>query len=227
MAKLLIVEDDRPLNEGLTFALKKQGFDVVSAYSAQEGLRAFGNEEADLIILDINLPDGNGLELCKEIRRYSELPILFLTAKDAEPDMIEGFQAGADDYIAKPFSIAVLSQRIMAVLRRGGASADNRINRFAYKDFEIDYNKMKAYKGNVEVKLTATEYKLLAVLTENSKQVLTRQMLLDKLWDIDGAFVDENTLSVNIKRLRSKIEDDPKKPVFIKTVFGIGYTWGE
>jgi len=225
MATLLIIEDDRQLNDGLSFALRKENYEVVTAYSGEEGLSAFRSHEVHLIILDINLPDRNGVELCKEIRLLSKVPILFLTAKDTELDMVEGFQAGADDYIAKPFSIAVLMQRVRAVLRRGGSSDLAQL--FTYKDLTVHYDKMKVYKRNVEVKLTTTEYKLLTILTQNSKQVLTRQIILEKLWDMDGMFVDENTLSVNIKRLRSKIEDDPKQTVYIKTVFGIGYTWGE
>jgi len=225
MATLLIIEDDRQLNDGLSFALRKENYEIVSAYTAEEGLHAFRSHEVHLIILDINLPDLNGVEICKEIRLLSKVPILFLTAKDTEQDMVEGFQAGADDYISKPFSIAVLMQRVRAVLRRGGSSDLAQL--FIYKDLTVHYDKMKVYKRNIEVKLTTTEYKLLTILTQNSKQVLTRQIILEKLWDMDGMFVDENTLSVNIKRLRSKIEDDPKQTVYIKTVFGIGYTWGE
>lgn len=139
--------------------------------------------------------------------------------------MVAGFELGADDYIAKPFNIAVLCQRLKAVLRRGGGEDNPKL--FTYKDLAIHYDKMKVYKYNREIKLTSTEYKLLSILTQYNKQVLTRQIILEKLWDLDGIFVDENTLSVNIKRLRHKIEDDAKQNVYIKTVFGIGYTWGD
>lgn len=224
MATILIIEDDRLLNEGLSFALKKENYDTVCAYSAEEGLMAYRSHDVHLILLDINLPGSNGLELGKKIRQSSEVPIIFLTAKDTEQDMIAGFEAGADDYIAKPFSMGVLYQRIRAVLRRG--VGDDSTQLFTYKDLTINYDKMQVFKYNREIKLTTTEYKLLHILTLNSKQVLTRQLILEKLWDLDGTFVDENTLSVNIKRLRSKIEDDPKQNSYIKTVFGIGYTWG-
>ncbi|WP_256761044.1 response regulator transcription factor [Cohnella sp. WQ 127256] len=224
MARILIVEDDRLLNEGLSYALGNENYDIVSSFSSAEGLIAFRSHDVHLIILDINLPDRSGIELCKEIRQVSDVPILFLTAKDTEQDMIEGFESGADDYMAKPFSMAVLSQRLKAILRRGGGEDNPQL--FSDKDLTVHYDKMKVYKHNQEVKLTTTEFKLLSILTRNNKMVMTRQMILEKLWDLDGIFVDENTLSVNIKRLRHKIEDDPKQNVYIKTVFGIGYTWG-
>lgn len=223
--RLLIVEDDRLLNEGLSFALTKEKYDTISAFSSEEALIAFRSHDIHLILLDINLPGRSGIELCKDIRQSSDVPIIFLTAKDTEQDMLEGFKTGADDYIAKPFSVEVLYQRLKAVLRRSGREDNPQL--FTYKDLTIHYDKMKVYKGNLEIKLTTTEYKLLCILTQHDKQVLTRQLILEKLWDLDSDFVDENTLSVNIKRLRNKIEDDPKHCIYIKTVFGIGYTWGE
>lgn len=226
MARILIVEDDRTLNEGLAFALKQEEqYDVLSAYSAEEGMELFRSCDVHLLLLDVNLPGRSGMTLCEEIRRQSAVPIIFLTARDTDEDMISGFQCGADDYIAKPFSMAVLGQRIKAVLRRGGATGGSEL--FTYKDLTIHYDKMKVFKHHEELKLTTTEYKLLAMLAKNSKQVMTREMMLARLWDMDGLFVDENTLSVNIRRLRAKIEDDPKRPVYIRTVFGIGYTWGD
>jgi DNA-binding response OmpR family regulator len=224
MATIVVVEDDRLLNEGLSFALKKEHYEVWSAYTAAQAIEMWRSRDVHLLILDINLPDRSGIELCKQIRETSDVPILFLTANDTEQDIVNGFLSGADDYIAKPFSMAILNQRIKAVLRRGG---EEQIDRFVYKDLTVYYDKMKVFKGNEEIKLTSNEYKLLSILTRNSKQILTRQMILEKLWDLDGAFVDENTLSVNIKRLRGKIEDDPKNSIYIKTVFGIGYTWGD
>lgn len=225
MATVVIVEDDRALNEGLSYALSQENYDIVSAFSYYEGLNVIQSREIHLVILDIHLPDGSGTELCKEIRRSSDIPVIFLTAQDTEQDMVIGFDLGADDYIAKPFSMTVLLQRVKAVLRR--SRADSETNQFAYKDLKIDYDKMKVYKHDNEIRLTVNEYKLLTILTRHNKQVLTRQVILEKLWDMDGLFVDENTLSVNIKRLRGKIEDDPKQNVYIKTVFGIGYTWGD
>ncbi|GMK39758.1 DNA-binding response regulator [Paenibacillus sp. CCS19] len=225
MTTVLIVEDDLVLNEGLAYALGNESYDIVSAHSYQEGLSAFRSREVHLILLDVTLPDRKGTDLCKEIRRESDVPIIFLTANDTEQDMVLGFKLGADDYMAKPFSIAVLRERVKAVLRRGGG--DDNGSTLTYKDLNIHFDKMKVFKRSEEIRLTTNEYKLLSVLAQNRNQVLTREQIVERLWDVDGCFVDENTLSVNIKRLRSKIEDNPKQPTYIKTVFGIGYTWGE
>ncbi|WP_106767547.1 response regulator transcription factor [Paenibacillus faecalis] len=225
MNTILIVEDDQLINEGLSFMLQQENYNTISACSYQEGWSAFTNHKIDLIILDINLPDQSGTVLCEEIRKSSQVPILFLTANDTEQDMVKGFCLGADDYIAKPFSMLVLSKRIEAILRRSHTHESD--NLYTYANLAINFDKMQVYKKDQEVKLTANEYKLMAILAQNNGQVLTRQMILEKLWDVDGNFVDENTLRVNIKRLRNKLEDDPKNPAIIKTVFGIGYTWGD
>ncbi|MEK5256809.1 response regulator transcription factor [Paenibacillus sp. FSL F4-0125] len=225
MTTILIVEDDRLLNEGLKFMLEKENFNIIQAYSYQQAASKIQDQTLGLVLLDINLPDGSGLALCQEIRRTSSIPVIFLTANDTEQDMVTGFGLGADDYIAKPFSMVVLLQRVKAVLRRTGTDGSSEL--FQYKDITINSAKMKVYKYGQEIKLTTNEYRLLAILTENSGQVLTRRLMLEKLWDIEGNFVDENTLSVNIRRLRAKIEDDPKDCQYIKTVFGIGYTWGD
>lgn len=225
MTTILIVEDDLLLNDGLAFMLAKENYQVLQAFSYQEGMAAFRDQTVSLILLDVHLPDGSGMDLCGEIRRHSEVPVIFLTANDTEQEIVAGFALGADDYIAKPFSMAVLGQRVKAVLRRSGEEAGTRL--FHYKDITVNPAKMKVYKQGQELKLTAGEYRLLAILIENSGQVLTRGLILEKLWDMDGNFVDENTLSVNIRRLRAKIEEDPKDCQYIKTVFGIGYTWGE
>lgn len=225
MTTILIVEDDRLLNEGLKFMLAKENYNIIQAYSFQEAASRIQDQTIGLVLLDINLPDGSGLALCQEIRRTSSIPVIFLTANDTEQDMVTGFGLGADDYIAKPFSMVVLLQRVKAVLRRIGTDGSSEL--FQYKDITINSAKMKVYKYGQEIKLTTNEYRLLAILTENRGQVLTRRLMLEKLWDIEGNFVDENTLSVNIRRLRAKIEDDPKECQYIKTVFGIGYTWGE
>lgn len=225
MNTILIVEDDQLINEGLCFMLQQENYSTISAYSYHEGWSNFTNNKIDLIILDINLPDQSGTVLCEEIRKTSQVPILFLTANDTEQDMVRGFCLGADDYISKPFSMLVLSMRIEAILRRSNNNESD--NLYTYAKLSINFDKMQVYKNDQEVKLTANEYKLMTILAQNSGQVLTRQMILEKLWDVDGNFVDENTLSVNIKRLRNKLEDDPKNPAIIKTVFGIGYTWGD
>lgn len=224
MSRILIIEDDKNLNNGVAFALKKEGYEVISAYSKLEGEREILNNKIDFLLLDINLPDGSGLEFCKEFRMKIDFPIVFFTANDTEEDMVKGFEVGADDYLAKPFSSEVLKCKVNAILKR-----NNKINKnkFEYKDLIIDFDRMIAFKKDEEVNLTATEYKLLEVLVKNKGKVITKEMLLDRVWDINGNFVDENTLSVNIRRLRKKIENDSKNPEYIITVFGIGYTFGE
>lgn len=224
MFKVLIIEDDALLNKGIAFALEKENYNTISAYNYKEGLDLFFKFNPDIILLDINLPDKSGLLLCSEIRKSSKVPIIFITAKDTEEDAIKGFKLGCDDYISKPFSIELLKQRLLAVLRRV-APIDENI--YKYNNIKIDFNKMELRKDDKIINLTATEFKLLELLVKNKGQVLTRNTLLQKLWDNDGNFVDENTLSVNIRRLRKKIESDSKNPQYIITVFSIGYTWGK
>lgn len=224
MATILIIEDDRILNRGVSFALKKEGYDILSAYTKLEGKQIILNNKIDFLLLDINLPDGNGIELCREIREKVSFPIVYFTANDTEEDMVKGFESGCDDYIAKPFSVELLKHKISAMLRRN-TIVNNNI--FEYKDLKIDFDKMAIWIKEKEIALTATEYKLLELLVRNKGKVLTKEMLLEKLWDNSGNFVDENTLSVNIRRLRKKIEIDSKKPEYVVTVFGIGYIFGE
>ena len=224
MATVLIIEDDKILNRGVTFALKKEGYNVISAYSKFEGKQMILNNEIDFLLLDINLPDGNGIDICKEIRKKVNFPIVFFTANDTEEDMVKGFESGCDDYITKPFSVALLRHKVNAILRK-----NNIINKniFEYDSLKVDFDKMSVVINDKEVNLTITEYKLLELLIKNRGQVLTKEILLEKVWDSNGNFVDGNTLSVNIRRLRSKIEIDSKKPRYIITIFGIGYTFGE
>lgn len=224
MINILIVEDDKLLNEGIAYALTKENYAVISAFNYDDGYNAFLNKNIDLILLDINLKDKSGLNLCKEIRKRSDIPIIFITVNDTEENTIQGFQTGCDDYISKPFSISVLKQRILAILKR--TNIQNK-NIFRYMDITVDYSRMVLKKKEKLIKLTKTEYKLVELLTKNRGQVIPRQTILERLWDAEGNFVDENALSVNIRRLRKKIEDDPKNPKYIITVFGIGYTWGE
>jgi DNA-binding response OmpR family regulator len=223
MSTILIIEDDKLLNEGVSFSLQGEGYIVLSAYNGKQAMELLSCNP-DLIILDINLPDKNGMTLCEYIREDMSVPIIFLTAKDTEEDIVKGFEAGGDDYITKPFSLPILKERIKAVLKRGIRQRDSV---YYYKDLIFDFDKLKFIKDDVEIPITATEVKLLELFTQNKGKVLTRTQILDKIWDIDGDFVDENTISVNIRRLRAKIEDDPSKPIFIKTVFGIGYIWGD
>lgn len=222
MNRVLIVEDDRLLNDGIAFALQQDGYEVFQAYNGEECKKLLYSRP-HLIILDINLPDNIGFDLCNYIREGIATSIVFLTAKDTEEDVIAGFRAGGDDYITKPFSIAILKERIKAILKR---SSDNK-SLYFYKNIIFDIDKLVLTKDDIAIGLTATELKLIRLLIENRGRVVTREQILDRVWDIDGDFVDENTLSVNIRRLRSKIEDNPTKPTLIKTVFGIGYTWGD
>lgn len=224
MAVILIVEDDKILNKGLTFSMKQNGYDVISVFNNREGSKALLDNKIDLIILDINLPDKSGLDLCTDIRKNSDTPILFLTANDTEQDVIKGFQAGCDDYISKPFSIEVLKQRISAVLRRSEVKEENVYKSGAVK---INFDKMEVTKESKIIKLRPKEYKLLELLVKNNGKVLKRETILEKLWDVNGEFVDANSLSVTVKRLRQKIEEDIKNPKYIITVFGIGYMWSE
>lgn len=224
MAQILLLEDDQNLSKGIKIALEKDGHRITQAFSYFEGVLACKDAPFDLYILDINLPDGDGAAFCKEIRKRRETPIIFLTANDTEEDIVYGFQIGCDDYLAKPFSINVLRQRILAVLRR---STDHDTETYRYLDLEVNAGKMQVFLKGQVVKLTATEYKLLEYLIKTRGKVATRSVLLEKVWDLNGDFVDENTLSVNIRRLRQKIEQDPKNPQYIMTVFGIGYTFGK
>lgn len=221
MANIFLLEDDKILSKGISIALKKDEHKVVTAYGYLEALQKYQNGKYDLFLLDINLPDGSGLEFCRKIRETSEIPVLFLTANDTEEDMLNGFGVGCDDYISKPFPIEVLRKKVLAVLKRTGGGKF----RIKYRDLEVDKEKCLLLMNGQEIHLTSTEYKLLIYLMENKGKVVTKAMLLEQLWDIDGNFVDDNTVRVNIKRLRQKLNDE--KQEYIVTVFGMGYTFGE
>lgn len=224
MTTILIIEDDKILNKGVTFALRKEGYNILSAYTKEEGTTLIQNNEIDFLLLDINLPDGSGLQLCDDIRKNVNFPIVFFTANDTEEDMVKGFESGCDDYLAKPFSLEILKHKINAILRR--QSVDTK-DIFEYEDLKVDFDRKSVFEGKNQINLTSTEYKLLELLVKNKGKVMTKEMLLEKLWDVKGNFVDENTLSVNIRRIRKKMEKDSKNPRYIITVFGIGYVFGE
>lgn len=224
MKNILIVEDDKILNRGVSFALKKEGYNTIRVYTKQEAKNVISENHIDFLLLDIGLPDGSGLDLCSEIKNQIDFPVVFFTANDTEEDMIRGFESGCDDYISKPFSIEVLKFKINAILKRSDIKAKKL---FVYKELKIDFDSKKVYKRNEEIKLSVTEYKLLELLCKNKGIAMTKEVLLDKLWDYNGNYVDDNTLSVNVRRLRKKIEDDPKNPEYIVTLFGIGYILGE
>lgn len=221
MANIFLLEDDKILSKGISIALEKDEHTVTAVYGYMEAVQKYQSQRYDLFLLDINLPDGSGLKLCQKIRETSETPVLFLTANDTEEDMLDGFSAGCDDYISKPFPLEVLRKKVLAVLKRTG-SGNSRIR---YRDLEVDTDKCIVLMKEQQVHLTATEYKLLCYLIENKGRVVTKAMLLEQLWDIDGNFVDDNTVRVNIKRLRQKLNDE--KQEYIVTVFGMGYTFGE
>lgn len=221
MSTILIIEDDVLLNEGISFALRSEGYSILSAYNGEQAIGLLNNN-VNLIILDINLPDKSGIDICKNIRNEINTPIVFLTAKDTEEDIVKGFKVGGDDYITKPFSLPILKERIKAILKRGVEQ-----NIYCFKNLKFDFDKLSLSKNDIKIPVTKIEMKLLELFIKNKDRVLTREQILDKIWDIDGDFVDENTVSVNIRRLRTKIEDNPSNPSFIKTVFGIGYIWGD
>ncbi|MBE5961238.1 MAG: response regulator transcription factor [Lachnospiraceae bacterium] len=224
MKRIFFVEDDLSLINGLSFALKKQGYEVVVARTRLEAETLWENGEYDLVILDVSLPDGSGYELCKEIRKMSKVPIIFLTAVDEETNIIMGLDIGGDDYITKPFKLAVFLSRVNALLRR----SDN----FNQADTELSSNGIKiqllkgeVYKGGEQLELTASEYKLLCMFMKNPNIVLSAEQILGKLWDCNENYVDANALTVYIRRLRIKIEDDPSNPQKIVTVRRMGYKW--
>lgn len=222
--KILLVEDDEPLAMGIEYALKKQGFDVSKAKSIKEA-NTFFNKEIDLILLDVTLPDGNGYDFCKNVRLSSDVPIIFMTALDDEANVVFGLDIGGDDYITKPVRISELVSRINALMRRQESTPKSTEVATSIKSGNIIVEplKCKVCVNGEEVYLTAVEYKLLLVLIENKGKVLNRNVIIEKLWDIDGNFVDYNTLNVYMKRLREKIETAENK--HIETVRGIGYMW--
>ena len=221
MANIFLLEDDKILSKGISIALEKDGHRVTTAYGYVEALQKYTLKKYDLFLLDINLPDGNGMNFCQKIRQASQLPVLFLTANDTEEDMLNGYDVGCDDYISKPFSIDVLRRKVSAILKR----TITETAQIQYKDLEVDIAKCLVLLKGEEVHLSATEYKLLCYLIQHKGTVVTKAMLLENLWDKDGNFIDDNTLRVNIKRLRQKLKDDNQE--YIVTVFGIGYTFGE
>ena len=229
MIKILFIEDDLPLALGVEYTLKQEGFDVVHAKNLSEAREQYKNNEFNIILLDVMLPDGTGYELCKEIRKNSEIPIIFMTACDEEGNVVMGLDMGGDDYITKPIRVKELVSRINAVLRRRGVAPkkEENSNKIISGDITVELLKYKVYKKEEVIDLTTIEYKLLLLLIKNKGNVLERNLLLEKLWDTDGNFVDGNALTVYIKRLREKVEDDIKNPIYIETVRGIGYRWAK
>ena len=221
MQNILIVEDDVMLNSGLCYNLQLDQYKTVSAQNAAEALEQIKTDGFDLAVLDINLPDMDGFDLCKKIKAVHDIPVIFLTARDLESDVVKGFELGADDYITKPFSINIFRKKVAAILRRCGNQKGESI--YSDGNLIIDFDKLTVAINGVSTILTSTESRLLKLFTANANTVLTRQMLLEKLWDNEGNFVDEHVLTVYINRLRGKIESDDRK--YINTVYGMGYMW--
>lgn len=226
MARLLLLEDDQSLIDGLVYALTKEGFALDVAMTVQEARAQLAVQAYDLLLLDQTLPDGSGLALCEEVRAGgSAVPIIFLTAMDEEIQVIRALDAGGDDYITKPFKLGELCSRIRAQLRRSGMLHQQKQEPGAEGTVRIEGG--RAYREEEPLELTATELRLLACFLRNRGQVLTREQLLAALWDEDANFVDDNTLSVYIRRLREKVERDPSAPQHLRTVRGLGYEWRE
>lgn len=221
---ILLVEDDEALGLGIEYSLKGEGFNVIRRKKVKDGIKIYDEEQIDLALLDVGLPDGTGYEVCSHIRKKAQTPIIFLTACDDEVNVVMGLEMGGDDYITKPFRIRELIARIRAVLRRHNISEDNGYN-LKSEDILLKMKDAKVFVRGEEINITPMDYKLLLYFMQNSGQVLTRGQLLNKLWDEGGEFVDDNTLSVYIKRLREKLEKDSSKPEYISTVRGMGYKW--
>lgn len=221
MEKLLIVEDDKDLREGLAFTFLSEKYEVVSANTVKKAKECLQQKDFQGIILDCNLPDGNGFELCKELREESEIPIIMLTARNTELDEIKALELGADDYMSKPFSVAVLKARVKKMLKNMEHSI------LKSGDISVDLSNGKVAKNDKEIELSATEFKLLVYFIKNTGLILSKEQILMQIWENDGEFVDDNIVSVNVRRLRIKIEEDARNPQHIKTVHGMGYIWKE
>ena len=222
MKKILLIEDNETIVMGLKYSLEQENFQVISALNVEKAKEILNQETIDLILLDVTLPDGNGFELCKYIKQKLDIPVIFLTAQDEETSVVVGLDMGADDYIVKPFRTRELISRINSVLRRYDKNVE-KASIVQYKNIKIDTNMAKVYKDNEEIIFTSLEYKILLMLFTNQNKLITREELLDKIWDIAGNFVNDNTLTVYIKRIREKLDDES----IIKTVRGLGYRIGD
>ncbi|MBH7865952.1 response regulator transcription factor, partial [Clostridioides difficile] len=220
----LLVEDDLSLIYGLEYSIQKNGFSVDVARTVEEALQIYKEKNYDLLLLDVSLPDGDGFDICKRVREASNVPIIFLTASDEEVNVVMGLDMGGDDYITKPFKLNELISRIKALLRRYNFTSEN-VTELKSNNITVKLLENRVFKNEIELELTTAEYKLLCLLMKNKNIVLTRKNILDKLWDGNGSFVDDNTLSVYVRRLRNKIEDNPENPKNLLTVRRMGYKW--
>ncbi|PWL87516.1 MAG: DNA-binding response regulator [Escherichia coli] len=219
--EILILEDDFAIAMGLEYSLKNEGYAVTVCNTVAQAKEAIEKNKFSLYVLDLTLPDGNGYDVCKLIKSQGDLPVIFLTAFDDEVNVVMGLELGADDYISKPFRIKELLARIKSVLRR--YTNDSNDGKIQIKNIKINTNEARVFKNGKEIVLTAMEYRLLLILINNRGKILSRNQLLEEIWDVSGDFVNDNTLTVYIKRLRDKIEDEPDNPQIVKTVRGMGY----
>lgn len=222
MKHILLVEDDESLNRGISLKLTKEGYAVQTAFSVEEAKAAFPTQPPDLVICDIGLPDGNGLDFCRFVRQSSDVLFLFLTARDAETDIVQGYDAGADDYVTKPFSLMVLISKVNAMLGRVHKGIQHVIRS---GHIALHTKEKRVFKDGAPLNLTPNEWQLLNLFFRHPRHILSKSQLLDSLWDLDADFADDNTVAVNIRRLREKIEDDPSSPLYIKNIRGMGYLW--
>lgn len=223
MEKILYVEDDLSLIDGLKYTLETSGYLVDNARTVRQALALYKNGQYDLLLLDVTLPDGTGFDICREVRAASTIPIIFLTASDQEVSIVRGLDMGGDDYITKPFKLNELLSRIKALLRRTAQFSKSEI--IEANGIRADLTERLVWKGDVLLDLPLVEYKLLCLFLQNPNHLLSREMILDRMWDGYGNFVDDNTLSVYIRRLRNKIEDIPNAPKYLVTERGFGYKW--
>ena len=222
MRKILIIEDDEDLREGLAFSLQMDGYEIRCAGTKREGMERIRGESFDLVLLDCNLPDGSGFDLCTQIGAGETIPVFMLTARNTEMDEVKALELGVADFMSKPFSLAVLKARIRKILNSSAPDM-----RLVSGGITVDRDGCRVYRRDEEIILSRVEYQLLLYLMENRNRVLSKEQILEHVWDSQGKFVDENTLSVNIRRLRGKVEKDPGHPSRIRTVHGIGYIWKE
>lgn len=221
MKQILIVEDDRKLNDGIVLALRNDSYIFSQCRTIADARNVLEQEDISLMLLDVNLPDGNGIDFVREIRAYSPVPILLITVNNMELDIVTGLEAGANDYITKPFSLMVLRARVAVWLRGQSGQTDH----FRIAHFDFDFARMEFRRHGCLVELSKTEQRLLRILCENKGATVKRSDLIDWVWQGDGEYVDEHALTVTVKRLRDKLETDSANPDYIKTVYGIGYTW--
>lgn len=222
MTKLLIIEDDKQMNTALKIYFEKAGYEVFQALNCLEAHHMMLNNP-DIMIVDVGLPDESGISFCKQVLHTKKIPVIFLTAKDEETDILSGYEAGCEEYVLKPVSPKILLKKLEVILKRNIDSGKVLV----YRGLQIDYEKKRVWLEDKEVGLTLKEWKILDILSRNKGKIVTKEMLLKQIWDIEGNFVEEHAVIVTINRLRKKIEKQDKNPIYIKNIFGVGYTFGD